>query len=208
MEENQRPEYGQHYREIARGLPEPSKPARITARFQPPARGRQEVLILGSAGQRVVTAGEIFCLAGMTAGWYATQKNDYPITVLRGHSVSEMVLSPDPVDYTGIETPAVVVALADEGVGRRKKLLAGLGPQTLIIKAAGVDLPETGATVTEMDFKAHKIKAQDWALASLALMTKNNGLISIEMLTAAVSMRFNGDIADTAIKLVEQVAHA
>ena len=208
VEENQRPEYGQHYREIARGLPEPSKPARITARFQPPARGRQEVLILGSAGQRVVTAGEIFCLAGMTAGWYATQKNDYPITVLRGHSVSEMVLSPDPVDYTGIETPAVVVALADEGVGRRKKLLAGLGPQTLIIKAAGVDLPETGATVTEMDFKAHKIKAQDWALASLALMTKNNNLISMEMLTAAVSMRFNGDIADTAIKLVEQVAHA
>jgi pyruvate/2-oxoacid:ferredoxin oxidoreductase beta subunit/Pyruvate/2-oxoacid:ferredoxin oxidoreductase gamma subunit len=208
VEENQRPEYGQHYRETARGLPESPKPARIAARFQPPARGRQEVLILGSAGQRVVTAGEIFCLAGMTAGWYATQKNDYPITVLRGHSVSEMVLSPDPVDYTGIETPTVVVALAGEGVGRRKKLFSGLGPQTLIIKAAGVDLPETGATVTEMDFKAKKIKVQDWALASLALMTKNNRLISMEMLVAAVSMRFKGDTAATAIKLVEHVAHA
>ena len=207
VEENQRPEYGQHYREIARGLPVPSKPARIAARFQPPAKDRQDVLILGSAGQRVVTAGEIFCLAGMTAGWYATQKNDYPITVLRGHSVSEMVISPDPVDYTGIEQPTVVVALADEGVGRRKKLLAGLGPQTLIIKAAGVDLPETGATVKEMDFKSRKIKAQDWALASLALMTKKNQLISMEMLTAAVSMRFKGDIAATAIKLVEHVAH-
>ena len=91
--ENQRKEYSSSYREVAAGLPTPARPAKIEARFQPPASGRQEVLILGSAGQRIVTAGEIFCLAGMTGGWHATLKNDYPITVLRGHSVSEMVLS-------------------------------------------------------------------------------------------------------------------
>lgn len=205
VEENQRPEYGHSYREIAGGLPVPSRPARIAARFQPPAKGRQEVLILGSAGQRIVTAGEIFCLAGMTAGWHATLKNDYPITVLRGHSVSEMVLSPVPVDYTGIEQPAVVVALADEGVGRRKKLLAGLGPRTLVIKAAGVDLPESGATVQEIDFKTRKIKTQDWALASLALIAKENRLISMEMLKAALAIRFKKEIAETAMELVDRI---
>jgi 2-oxoglutarate/2-oxoacid ferredoxin oxidoreductase subunit beta len=205
VEENQRSEYGHSYREIAGGLPVPSRPARIAARFQPPAKGRQEVLILGSAGQRIVTAGEIFCLAGMTAGWHATLKNDYPITVLRGHSVSEMVLSPDPVDYTGIEQPAVVVALADEGVGRRKKLLAGLGPQTLVIKAAGVNLPETRATVQEIDFKTRKIKTQDWALASLALIAKENRLISMEMLKAALATRFKKEVAETAMELVDRI---
>jgi len=97
-------------------LPIPSRPPKIEARFQPPATVRQEILILGSAGQRIVTAGEILCLAGMTAGWHATMKNDYPITVLRGHSVSELVLSPEPVDYTGIEEPKVVLALAEEEV--------------------------------------------------------------------------------------------
>jgi 2-oxoglutarate ferredoxin oxidoreductase subunit beta len=91
---------------------------------------RQEVLILGSAGQRIVTAGEIFCLAGMTAGWQATLKNDYPITVLRGHSVSEMVLSPQPVAIPASSSPNVVVALADEGVARRKKMLARLRTAT------------------------------------------------------------------------------
>ena len=116
-----------------------------------------------------------------------------------------MVLSPDPVDYTGIQRPAVVVALADEGVGRRKTLIAGLGPQTLVIKAAGVNLPETGATVQEIDFKAQKIKIQDWALASLGVLAKKNQLISIEMLKAALSMRFKQAIADIALELVDRV---
>ncbi len=205
LEENRRAEYGQHYREVAGGLGLANHPAKIEARFQPPARGRQGVLILGSAGQRIVTAGELFCLAGMTAGWYATQKNDYPITVLRGHSVSELVLAPEPVDYTGIDKPRVVVALADEGVGRRKVLIGKLGPETLIIKAAGVNLPETGAAVQEVDFKAQKIKSQDWALASLALLANMNKLISLEMLKAALSLRFKQAVADASIELVDRV---
>ena len=208
VEVNLRPEYGSSYRDTAARLPAAVGPARIDARFQPPAAGRQEVLILGSAGQRIVTAGEIFCLAGMTAGWHATLKNDYPITVLRGHSVSEMVLSPEPVDYTGIERPAVVVALADEGVARRKTLFAGLGPETLVIKAAGIGLPESNATVMEIDFRARKIKTPDWALACLAQLARDNRLISVQMLKAALAMRFKKDIADTAIGLVDQVVGA
>ena len=208
VEENQRAEYGRHYRDIAGELPAAKYPAKAAAQFEMPAKGRQEVMILGSAGQRIVTAGELFCMAGMTAGWHATLKNDYPITVLRGHSVSEMVISPEPVDYTGIEQPKVVVALADEGVGRRKALLAKLGPETLIIKAAGVNLPETGATVQEVDFKAQKIKTQDWALASLALLAKMDKLITMEMLKAALGMRFKKAIADASIELVERVVAA
>ncbi|MCB2148259.1 MAG: 2-oxoacid:acceptor oxidoreductase family protein [Deltaproteobacteria bacterium] len=204
--DNQRKEYGSAYREVAARLPAPARPANVEAQFQPPASSRQEVLILGSAGQRIVTAGEIFCLAGMTGGWYATLKNDYPITVLRGHSVSEMVLSPQPVDYTGIERPQVVVALADEGVGRRKKMLARLDSDTLIIKAAGVTLPETGATVQEVDFKAQKIKSQDWALASLALLARKDRVISMEMFKAALAIRFKKAILETAMVLVDHVS--
>jgi pyruvate/2-oxoacid:ferredoxin oxidoreductase beta subunit/Pyruvate/2-oxoacid:ferredoxin oxidoreductase gamma subunit len=203
--ENQRQEYGRAYRAVADGLPTPSRPATVEARFQPPATGRQDVVILGSAGQRIVTAGEIFCLAGMTGGWHATLKNDYPITVLRGHSVSEMVLSPQPVDYAGIERPSVVVALADEGVARRKKMLSQLDSETLILKAAAVTLPQTGASVQEVDFRAQKIKPQDWALASLALLAKKNRVISMEMLKAALAVRFKTGILETAVELVDRV---
>ncbi|MCK7509936.1 MAG: hypothetical protein MZV70_41825 [Desulfobacterales bacterium] len=61
------------------------------------------MILLGSAGQRILTAGEILCLAGLHAGLNVTQKNDYDITVLRGPSISEMILSPQAIDYTGIE---------------------------------------------------------------------------------------------------------
>ena len=141
----------------------------------------------------------------MTGGMHATLKNDYPITVLQGHSVSEMVLSADPVDYTGIDRPSVVVALANEGVGRRKKLLAKLGKDTLILKVAGVELPETGASVKEIDFKAQKIKSQDWALASLALVAKDERIISLEMLKAALELRFNKTVFELALSVVEKV---
>jgi pyruvate/2-oxoacid:ferredoxin oxidoreductase beta subunit/Pyruvate/2-oxoacid:ferredoxin oxidoreductase gamma subunit len=204
LAENQREEYGRGYREVAGQLPTASRPARIEKQFTPPADGRQEVLILGSAGQRIVTAGEIFCLAGMTGGWHATLKNDYPITVLRGHSVSEMVLCPGPVGYTGIERPRVVIALADEGVGRRKKMLTQLDEKTLIIKAAGVTLPSTAATIKEVDFKAHKIKSPDWALAGLALLAAAGRVITTDMLKAALAVRFKAAILETALELVNR----
>ena len=85
---NQRKEYCRHYREEAGIQPPATPPAAIDASFLPPEIGRQEVVLLGSAGQRIVTAGEILCISGITAGLFASQKNDYPITVLRGHSVS------------------------------------------------------------------------------------------------------------------------
>mgnify|MGYP001822075594 FL=1 len=73
---NQRREYGRHYREEAARLKPVAPPAAIEARQTAPGKGRQEVVIVGSAGQRIITAGEILCLAGATAGLHATQKND------------------------------------------------------------------------------------------------------------------------------------
>ena len=203
---NERQEYGAGYRETAAQLPRPTWPAVIDTQFRLPASSRQEVVILGSAGQRIVTAGEIFCLAGMTAGWHATLKNDYPITVLRGHSVSEMVLSPHPVDFTGIDKPGVVIALADEGVGRRRKMLQQLDADTLVLKAANVTLPETDATVREIDFKRHQVKTPDWALASLALLAATDRTISMDMLRAALDVRFNGSVLEKAKEMVNRVA--
>ena len=40
-----------------------------------------------------------------------TQRNDYDITVMRGPSVSELILSPEPILFTGVEQPDVIVAL-------------------------------------------------------------------------------------------------
>ena len=200
-----RTEYGQNYREAAARLTPVSKPKGIESQFEAPQTGRQEIVILGSAGQRIVTAGELLCLAGISAGLNATQKNDYPITVLRGHSVSELILSENEIGYTGISSPKVVIALAQEGVERRKAMFAKLAPEAIILKAAGVELPQGKAKVIEVDFKANKIKSPDWALASLAHLTQQNLVINSDMLKAAIEYRFKGKFHDQALALIDRI---
>lgn len=204
VKENQRKEYGAHYREIVSGLKKVAFPSGINAGFVPPEPGRREVIMLGSAGQRVITSGDILCAAGLTAGLKVTQKNDYNITVLRGPSISEIILSPEDIGFSGIERPSVIIALANEGVERRKYLFGNLDEKTLIIRVKGVDMPETGATVLDIDLKEQGLKSQDWALASLAVMAKQNKVISFEMLASAVKYVFKDKILESALNLINQ----
>jgi Pyruvate/2-oxoacid:ferredoxin oxidoreductase gamma subunit len=204
--ENARQEYGRHYRNLAGQLRPAAEPPRIEARFQPPGSQRQEVILLGSAGQRIITAGEILCLAGLTAGLNTTQKNEYNITVLRGPSISELILSPEAIDYSGIQSPAVVVALDQEGVDRRREMFASLASTALILQATGVEVPASKARTYQIDLKAQKIKKPDWALASLGVLAKLGRVISIEMLEAALEIRFKDKILKDALDLVKNVA--
>lgn len=204
--QNARMEYGRAYRQEAARQKVLSDPIRIEATCIPPQKGRKEVVVLGSAGQRIITAGELLCLAGAAAGCHATQKNDYPITVMRGHSVSEIILSDIEIEYTGIENPSIVIALAAEGVNRRKKMLADLPSEALVIKAAGVELPHCQATIIEVDFKAKKIKSQDWALAALAVLARQNKVLTIDMLKAALKLRFKTAVYEVALAVAEKVA--
>jgi len=202
---NKRPEYGKLYREEAGKQRVVNKPMKIEKQFSPIESGRKEILILGKAGQRIMTAGELFCLAGIKAGLSASQKNDYPITVLRGFSVSELILSDGAIGYTGIRQPHVVIALAQEGVARRKKMLQNLPDDALVIKVKEVDLPFTKNEIIEVDFKAQKIKSDDWALASLSVLAGTNQGINREMLKAALTVRFKGKVLKDALALVDRV---
>jgi len=203
--ENSRQEYGRHYRTLSVDRKPAPEPLKIDALYNPPQSGRQEVVLLGSAGQRIITAGEILCLAGLTAGLNTTQKNEYNITVMRGHSISELILSPREIDYTGIKQPGVVLALAQEGVDRRKDMFKQLDSDALILKADGVEVPACSARIHPMDLKSRKIRKPDWALASLGVLAGFRKIISPEMLAAALKIRFKGKTLDAALDLIRQV---
>ncbi len=203
---NARPEYGARYRETAAALPAPKPPLAVAARFEPPSRERHEVIFLGAAGQRVLTAGEVLGLAGLTAGLHVTQKNDYNITVMTGPSISELTLAPGQIDYTGSEEPTVVLALAPEGVSRRSAIFGRLDGRSLVLKAAGVEIPPTRGEVVEKDFKALGVKKTDWALAALVALAGMGRVLSMEMLEAALSLRFKGKTLEAIRGLLEKIA--
>jgi pyruvate/2-oxoacid:ferredoxin oxidoreductase beta subunit/Pyruvate/2-oxoacid:ferredoxin oxidoreductase gamma subunit len=204
--ENARLEYGHHYKTKAAEQKAAPQPAKIEAVWDPPQSGRREVVLLGSAGQRIITAGEILCLAGMFAGLNTTQKNEYNITVLRGMSISELILSPDEIDFSGIQQPSVIVALGQEGVDRRKGMFAKLDDSTLVLQIGGVKVPACKAKIRQVDFKPQGIKAPDWALASLGVMAKLGNVINRDMLESAINLRFTGKALEASRALVEKVA--
>jgi Pyruvate/2-oxoacid:ferredoxin oxidoreductase gamma subunit len=203
--ENIRDDYWKQYHAQAIQQPPPSPPHRIIKKFSPICDTRQEIVILGSAGQRIVTAGEILCYAGLAAGLEVTQKNDYPITVLRGHSVSELILSPDTIDFTGIDTPDIIIALAQEGVDRKKELFNKISPHTVVLASSDVILPDCTANITSIDFKQHKISSPNRALAALAMLSQLNLVITPGMLHEALRIRFKGRVRNAALEVVRSV---
>jgi hypothetical protein len=205
MARNARQEYGRAYREEAARLPPVPDPVGIEPLNDAPQRGRREVILLGSAGQRIVSAGEILCLAGAAAGLHATQKSDYPIPVMRGHSITEIILDQSEVDFTGIDAPSVVVALAREGVDRRRALFGKLSEEALILKLNTVEVPPCAARVVEPDFKGHHIKPQDWALAALAWLGHRNLVLTVGMLKSGLELRFKGMALQSALRVVDLV---
>jgi Pyruvate/2-oxoacid:ferredoxin oxidoreductase gamma subunit len=203
--ENSRKEYGENYRELSSKLEPISPPAKIEGKLKPPEYGRQEVVILGSAGQRIITAGEILCIAGLSAGLRTTQKNEYDITVLRGPSISELILSPQEIDFTEIDKPNVVIALSQEGIDRRKYLFNHIDKNALIIQSQEVDIPFSKAKTHVVDFKSQHIKSSDRALASLSILAKLNKVIHRDMLQSALEYKFKDKILSNALKLVGKV---
>lgn len=77
------------------------------------------LVIAGSAGAKVRSAAKAAGYAGVLAGLWATQRDDYPTTVKSGHSISEIIFSPDEIRYTGIAKPDALVLLSEDG---RKKV--------------------------------------------------------------------------------------
>lgn len=128
----------------------------------------------------------------------------------RQETAKQKTLS-DPVRIEATCTPPQtgrkeVVVLAAEVVNRRKKMLADLSSEALVIKAAGVELPPCQATITEVDFKAKKIKSQDRALAALAVLARQNKVLTIDMLKAALKLRFKKAVYEMALAIAEKVA--
>ncbi len=175
--------------------------------------GRKEIIILGGAGQRIITAGELLALAGIGSGLNATQKSDYPITVLRGHSVTEIVLQDRNINFSGIETPDIIIAISEQGVKRRDDLFKDLSDQTTVIKAKdlvinGVD--STNSNIIEIDFKDLKIKSVDKVLGALALLAAMGGIINLDMLKSAVKYQFKNKtkIIDSSNIVIDKVVNS
>ncbi len=203
---NVRREYGSHYREKSGEETKDQNWQGIEKIFEPPIKARREVVFLGTAGERVITAGTLLARAAILAGMRVTQKNDYNITIMRGPSITEIILSPESITYTGVEQPDVVVALSDEGTKRGWDLFEKMKPGGRVILAVGVEIPATAGQILEVDFKAGGIKRKERALAALSMLAKSGDPVTEEMLQRALRDSMQGKRLEESLQVLEKAA--
>lgn len=130
--------------------------------------GRREICIAGSAGQRIRSAAGVLGEIAVAGGLFAAQLDDFPITVRKGHSVSELIVSDRPIRYSGVDRPDLVLILSDDGA-RRLGELSSLPAGCRVIADAAVTLPVIKASLQFIDLASLE-KSSGRASAALAAL--------------------------------------
>ena len=113
------------------------------------------IVVAGTAGERVQSSAALLCRAALSAGLYTTQKNDNPVTQGSGFSLAEICLSPQPILYTGMESPDVVIAVSQDGWNELKTngTLAALTPGTLLVLDSDLEIESPAGRLLRQPFR-------------------------------------------------------
>ncbi|MBI4714467.1 MAG: 2-oxoacid:acceptor oxidoreductase family protein [Nitrospirae bacterium] len=153
------------------------------------------IILAGGAGQKVRSAASLLGRGAILSGLFATQKDDYPITIMSGHSVSEILLSPDPIDYTGIDTPDILILLSEEGLKQAGRLIPAMTGDSWIYADDSLILPETRASVLRFPFHrtALKIDRSATSLIAVGALLARTGIIPREAMAQTIRDHVPGD---------------
>ena len=88
----------------------------ITSGFSHNLKKPCEIIISGSAGERVQSTAAMFAEAALMCGLEVTQKNDNPVTQGSGFSLSEVIISPEEINFTGVSSADYVIAVSENGL--------------------------------------------------------------------------------------------
>ncbi len=123
-------------------------PAMFTSSIEKPVR----IMLAGSAGEGVQVAADFFAQAAVTAGLNVTKKGSYPVTVGVGYSASELIVSPDPIFYTGSPTPDALIILSNDGLSFARNTASRMENGEIFIDAS-LPVMNAAVSVIPIDFR-------------------------------------------------------
>ena len=186
------PEYSGAYRKAALELRGPSQAASrpIPPRFASKLSASFRLVIAGSAGGKVKSTARLVGEAALLSGLWAAQRDDYPITVMTGHSIAEIILSPREIQYTGISRPDAMILLSREGAAKVGAQLAAMGPSDRVFALKDVADVKTRAAVSVIDASdLPRLGKGSLALFCVARALKDLGVFPVEALEAAATLQ-------------------
>lgn len=189
-----RPEYTWAYRQSVAG--ELGKTPVLSHTVQPKYESSLDrkvgIVLAGAAGKKINSAASMLCRGAVLSGLWASQRNDYPVTVKSGHSISELIFAPGEIGYTGITRPDILLLLFREGLSAvRTQLTCMTAEDTLIVSRDLADV-ETKASKIVIDFgqlDQRVNKKEYWSVIALAKMLGDFKYYPLEAFMEAVSAR-------------------
>jgi 2-oxoglutarate ferredoxin oxidoreductase subunit beta len=115
--------------------------------------GRVSISLAGSAGEGVQSAAEFLAKAAMKSGLHVTKKGSYPVTVGVGYSASDVIISSEPIEFTGISVPDVLIITSSDGLSYARAAAAGMKKGKILIDDQ-LEPPVTGAEVIKVPFRS------------------------------------------------------
>jgi pyruvate/2-oxoacid:ferredoxin oxidoreductase beta subunit/Pyruvate/2-oxoacid:ferredoxin oxidoreductase gamma subunit len=184
-----RPEYARALR-AAGGGRELSAPRWLAPRHAPGLSGRFGLVLAGAAGGKVRSAARLAGLAAILSGLRVTQRDDYPVTVKSGPSISELVFDRGPIESTMLARPDALVVAAAEGLPKVARYLARMGPSECVFVTPEFAALETRARVVVVDLDAAgaRLARPQRALALLASALGKLGVVPREALREAATL--------------------
>ncbi len=149
-------------------------------------RVRTSVVLAGSAGEGIQTAAELLAKAAMSCGLHVSKKGSYPVTVGIGFSQAEVIISSDPIRYTGAASPDYIVVTSREGLGKVAGQISGMR-SGMVLADAGLSLPPAAAAVVSFPYR-EKAGAKNAVLLALIDMLRRERVLPPGALREAMLM--------------------
>jgi 2-oxoglutarate/2-oxoacid ferredoxin oxidoreductase subunit beta len=193
LKNSDQPEYTRAYQAaVADQHGQPTMTTRpLAAKFKHHLTEQYNIILAGAAGQKIGSAALAFSQGGMLAGLWGTQRNDYPTTVKSGHSIAEIVLSPEEIYYPGIAKPDLMVVLFPEGLAKVKKQIKMLTPKDVIFRHADLPPIETQAQKFIFNFAEtgpYRRKKEYWAIMALVKALQETNIFPLEAFKEALAL--------------------
>lgn len=211
VHKGERPEYIKNYNDNyvtgAKALFKKGK-TYLTSEYNNSIEKQTGIILAGAAGQKIKSSATIFGNAALISGLYATQKDDYPITVMTGHSISELILNNSDINYSEITDPDYLIIIDIEGLNKVKHFIPKLSNTQLIIVETSLKdkLPQTEAKVVSFAFQKTAMSFDKGSIAILALTTflGYTKIFPIDSLKRAVEKTQKDEIAKLNYKAIDE----
>ncbi len=200
-----RPELARAYRQEISNPQSPIAPPRsIEQKYNSALTQTTRLILAGAAGGKVRSAASALAIGAMYCGLWATQRDDYPTTVMSGYSVSEVILSREEILYMGIEKPDILAVLSPEGLSQAPRQLRAMDEsQTVYVVPELAEQVVTRARKIVFDLARVKPARKSLAVMATAAIVRHANLYPLDAFREAIRAGQRAEIAAENLQAVD-----